>query len=368
MLGIGCYILFNKNARKSAFSHYGKTLFIIFSIYAAVIALIRDNLIGFACTVGFFVLFMTYFYVRSEITGDIFQKGLDISCGMCWLVFLGVFVEKMVYSHQQGYRCVGWFFNSNYLCTVTAMMLIVCVYKLLISPKGKPFYIITALLCLITTYLGGSIFAFVEIVVGVLTLLILFKKRSIIALFFAAMSIGIIALYLFPEIFPRILESNSTTNNRILVWDSAIEFIKMNPFLGQGFLGYHHLHNLYGSLWEDGHHAHNFLLEVLLNFGIVGSGILVAFLWTCYEKVAECKALLRKSRTANLILAISTATIIHCTVDMTIQWVQTGLLFALILGGIGVDEKALNRRIQACVKVKKTVITDKSSEEENENG
>ncbi len=366
MLGISIYLIFNTAARKATFSHYGKTLFFIFSLYSALIALIRDNYIGFGCSIGFFALFMINFYVRREITGDIFQKGLDISCAMCWLIFFIVFCEKLIYSHQEGYRCVGWFFNSNYLCTLMALMITVCVYKMLITQKGKPFYFITTVLCFITAYLGGSIFAFFEIIVGVFTLLILFKKRSVIAFFFALLSFAVILLYAFPEIFPRILDSSHTTDNRILIWDSALKFIKINPVFGQGFLGYHHLHEIHGSLWEDAHHTHNFLFEVILNFGIFGSLLLISFLWSYYEKVAECKSLLRKTKTANLILAISAQTVIHCTVDMTIQWIQTGLLFVLILAGIGVDEKTLNRRIKACLA--KSEKSHKSSEEENQNG
>ncbi len=366
LLGISIYILFNYNARKSAFRYYGKTLFIIFTVYAAVIALIRDNFIGFACTVGFFAIFLVYYYVRSEITGDVFQKGLDISCGMSWIVFVSVVAEKLMYSHQEDYRCASWFLNSNYLCSVMAMVVIVCVYKLLISQKGFPFYTITAILCFVTIYLSGSIFAMIEMVVGIFTLLLLYKKRSIITVGLIIMLVCVLIIYAFPQIFPRILESDSTTNNRILVWDSSLDFIKKNIFLGQGFLGYQHMHELYGSLWKDAHHTHNFLFEIILNFGLIGSSILVAFLWTCYEKVAECKSLLRKTKAANLILAISTATIIHCTVDMTIQWVQTGLLFALILAGIGVDEKALDRRIRACLAKSEKKI--KSPEEETDNG
>ncbi len=366
LLCISIYIILNSDARKSAFRFPGRSFLYVFTIYSAFIALIRDNFIGLACSVGFFAVFMVSYFARNEMTGDVFQKGLDISCYMSWVVFVVVLSEKSIYSHQESYRCVGWFFNSNYMCTLMAMMVLVCVYKMLISQKGKPFYFITIILSVITMYLGGSIFAFIEIIVGVLTLFILFKRRSLVISFFVCCGIALISLYAFPDIFPRILESSKTTDNRILVWDSALEFIKMSPLFGHGFLSYYHLHNIHGSLWNTAH-THNFILEPILNFGLIGAAILVIFLWTYYEKIAECKSLLRKTKTANLILAISAAAIIHCTVDMTIQWVQTGLFFVLILAGIGVDEKALNRRIEACLAKSQKQISDKSSEEENIN-
>lgn len=368
MVVLGIYFLLSGTARKKVFSFSGKTLLLLFTCYAAFIALVRDNFIGFACAIGFFFIFVISYYIRREITSDVFQRALDISCWMCWIVFLTVWAEKMMQSHQENYRCEGlfkWFFNSNYLGSLMAMMIVVCVYKLLISQKGKPFYIITALLCVMSIYLSGSILAFIEVIVGILALLILYKKHSLVIAFIAFATFVVLLLFIFPDIFPRILELESTTNNRIKVWDSSIEFIKISPLFGHGFLSYHHLHELYGSLWEKGHHTHNFILEPILSFGAIGTILFVMYLWSYYEKVSECKSLLRKTKVTNLILAISAATITHCAVDLTVQWIQTGLLFVLILGGIGVDEKALERRIKACLK--KSEKQNKSSEEEINN-
>lgn len=365
MVVLGIYILCTHHNRQLVFSHIGSKLLILFTIYTSLIALIRDNFIGFACSLGFFLVFVISYYTRSEINGDIFQKSLDISCWMSIVVFISAFFEKLVMSHDKDYRCVGWFFNSNYLCTMMAMMVVVCVYKIIVSPKGKPFYCLTAICCAATMYLGGSIFAIVEVIVGILTLLLLYKKHSVLATFLTIMGIAMLALYIFPELFPRILHSNASTEQRILVWDSSLEFIKINPLLGNGFLSYYHLQGIYGSLWKTAH-THNFLFEPILSFGIIGSLIFLVFLWSYYQKVSECKSLLRRQKATNLILAISTAVIIHCTVDLTVMWIQTGLFFVLILAGIGVDEKALNRRIKACLaRSKNSQIT---SEEETNNG
>ena len=373
MICLGVYILLSGHTRKRIFVHSGTPMLFIFTGYSVTVALVAENYIGFFCAVGFFLLFVISYFVRTEITSDIFQKALDISCSMCWVVFFTVFIEKLSKSHQPNYRCEGlfkWFFNSNYMCSLMAMMAIVCLYKTLMTQKGKPFYILTMTICIVTMYFGGSIFGFIELLVGILALLILFKKRKAVISFLIFSLFAVLILYLVPDIFPRILDSNSTTNNRILIWDSAIQFIKIRPLFGHGFLSYEHLHQLYGSLWENAHHTHNFLFEPILNFGIIGAALFVMFLWSYFEKVAECKSLLRKNRATNLILAISTAVIIHSTVDLTIQWIQTGLFFVLLLAGIGVDEKALNRRIEACLA--KSERAKKSNEnnfrEENENG
>lgn len=363
LVGLGIYLLLAKRDR--VFVYNGKVLFVIFTVYTAIIGLLRDNLIGFCCSVGFFFVFVISYYVRSEVTGDVFQKSLDLSCWMCFPVCISTIAEKLSHSHVEDYRCQSWFFNANYLCTMMAMMIVVCTYKLLITSKGKPFYLLTILACSITMYLGESIFAIIEVGVGIFTLLILYKKRSILITSIAIAGIAAIMLYINPGLFPRILNSSTSTDQRIYVWDQAIEFIKISPFFGHGFMSYYHLQEIHGSLWTTAH-THNFIFEPLLCFGIVGTVMFVAFLWTYYEKISECKSLLRKNKAANLILALSAAIIIHCTVDLTVLWIQTGLLFALIIGCIGVDEKALNRRIKACLG-KKTETENTTPKEDTNN-
>ena len=95
-------------------------------------------------------------------------------------------------------------------------------------------------------------------------------------------------------------------------------------------------------------HTHNFAIESLLSFGAIGTVMLLLFLWSYYRKAMECKELLRQNSATTLILTLSTAVLVHTMTDLTLLWIQTGLLYALILGGIGIDEDALNKRIIAC--------------------
>lgn len=361
---IGFYLLFSRSTRKGIFIHSGHTAMVIFSLYTALVGIIRDNYIGVACSLGFFLMLVISYYARTEMTGDIFHKALDVCCWMCVAVFVSVVGERLIYSHIDNYRCVGWFFNSNYLCSMMAMMIIVCAYKVIACQKSKLFYYTIALMCAVSMYLGGSIFAIIEVVVGIFTLLILYKKHAPLAAALFFIAIAMVALYFFPDIFPRILDSGTSTEQRIKVWDSSVEFIKISPMFGHGFLSYYHLHNLLGSMWNTTH-THNFAFEPILSFGIIGTVIFVIFVWSYYEKVSECKALLRRNKAVNLILAVSAATIIHCTVDLTVMWIQNGLFFVLLLSGIGIDEKALNRRIKACLAKSEK---NKSSEEELNNG
>ena len=59
---------------------------------------------------------------------------------------------------------------------------------------------------------------------------------------------------------------------------------------------------------------------------------------------------LKNKKVTVLIISVAAAIIVHATTDMTMLWIQTGLLYALIIAGIGIDERTLNKRILACLK------------------
>jgi O-antigen ligase len=196
-------------------------------------------------------------------------------------------------------------------------------------------------------YLGASLFAFVEIFVGLCVLLILQKKHLMLSIFLMGVVACIIIIYFVPDLFPRLSESNVTTERRIRIWNEAMVFIKENPLFGRGFLSYFQYAGQNPHIYQTTH-AHNFAVEGLLSFGVIGSFILMLFIWAYYRKLSECKELLRNNCATTLILTISAAVLIHMTTDMTLLWVQTGLLYALIMAGVGIDEAALSKRINAC--------------------
>ena len=95
--------------------------------------------------------------------------------------------------------------------------------------------------------------------------------------------------------------------------------------------------------------------------------MLLVFMWSYYSKVSECKELLRTNEAATLILTISAAVVAHTTTDLTLLWIQTGLLYALILGGIGIDEKTLHKRLLACVAKQNEDLSQKQTKKGDNN-
>ncbi|MBR6573104.1 MAG: O-antigen ligase family protein [Clostridia bacterium] len=359
---MGVIILAKKEMRQAAFSYKGRLVFSVFTLYTVFIATIYGNFIGVGCSILFFLIITISYYARSVLRLKIFENGLDICCVMSIIIAPCAIIDKLFNLGSSGYRCTLWFFNTNYLATIMATVIIICAYKVVSYNSHVLFYYITAFCCAVTMYLCGSMFAFVEILVGLFILLFLNRKHFLLGVFLFVVCFCLVILYCVPEIFPRLSESNITTENRITIWNTSMGLIQKSPFFGHGFLSYYFLLKSIPDAYPSTH-AHNFALEPILSFGVIGTVMLLIFLWSYFKKVIECKELLRNNKITLLILSVSTAIIVHATTDMTMLWVQTGLLYALVFAGIGIDERALNKRVLACVKRSEKFNLTNSKEE-----
>ena len=345
IIALGIVLIANKSTRQQVFSYKGKGWFLAFTTYTCITALYFKNFIGLACSIGFFFIVVISYFVRANVTEKVYERCLDICCYAALPLCIAAIIEKAMASDASG--CKLWFFNQNYFCSLLAAIVIICAYNAT-SHKGPVLkYYICAAAAGIAMYFGESMFAFVEVFVGIMVVLILKKKHLLIAAALLAVVACMIIILAVPDIFPRLSEINITSQRRIRIWNEAMPFIKDNVLWGRGFLSYYQYAGLNPSLYQTTH-THNFAIESLISFGLVGSLLLLLFLWSYYRKVTECKELLRNNLAVTLILTISTAVLVHMMTDLTLLWVQTGLLYALILGGVGIDEDALNKRIIAC--------------------
>lgn len=362
LLLLGFYLVLNPKTAKQVFSFKGKGFFIAFSVYALLIALYHRNYFGAAAAAGFFCIIAISYYVRSVVTEKTFENCLDICCFAAIPLTLSAVVEKLInqptgeevpttlfkWLLSPEYRCAGWCFNPNYFCSLLAAIIIICAFKATSHKKRHVvLYYVLAAVAAAGMYLGGSLFALVEVFVGLCVLLVLKKKHIMLAMFLAAVGMSVVIIFFIPDLLPRLSDSEHTTDLRIIIWDQTLGLIKENPLFGKGFLTFYHEYLANNELYHTTH-AHNFALEGLLSFGIVGCVLALLLLWSYFRKITECKELLRNNTAASLILTISAAVLVHMTTDMTILWMQTALLYLLIMGGIGIDEKALDKRILAC--------------------
>ena len=166
-----------------------------------------------------------------------------------------------------------------------------------------------------------------------------------LSLFLLLAGIMCIIIATTPEIIPRLRETSLTTDNRISIWKTSIQAISNSPLFGKGFFTYFHIQpTIEGSYPTQ--HAHNLFIDSILSYGIIGSLIGLLYFSRFFSNVAKCNEKLRNNKISGFIIALSVAILVHSMIDLTLLWFQTGLLFAIILGGIGVEERRLIRTNQ----------------------
>ena len=157
-----------------------------------------------------------------------------------------------------------------------------------------------------------------------------------------------------PSILPRLNELGATTNNRVKIWNFAVEQIRQAPLFGRGFFSYKHLYNqLYPTRPEiyKAALAHNILIDSVLCHGIIGTILAGAYIFQYIKTVLYCHDEL-KARNHSYVISIfiasvSIAVVCYGMIDTTFIWVQTGMPLLLIASGIGADELELRHIIRA---------------------
>ncbi len=333
----GVFIAVFPKTQKEIFKYKSSFLAFAFLLLSMLTAYFNNNTKGLSLSFLFLMITIIGIFLRSTMTKELFEWTLNLICAACIIVFIGCVFSKILNFNVPSYRCTLWFYNSNYLGSILAGCILICAYKIA-TKKGKDIvYYLIALGCGICMYFTGSMFAFLEVFAGVSVLLSLTGKHRLLRWFLVICIFGLLFLYLVPEIFPRLSESNITTDNRVLIWQDTIDHIPNNFLFGKGFFTYRTLTNVRYLT----SHAHNFVLELLLSFGIVGTFLVSICFILYFRTLIICNRLLRKSHITALIMAVGAAVLLHATTDMTMIWSQTAIFYAVIMSGLGAEEKTV---------------------------
>ncbi len=330
---------------KQVFAKNGGIWILLFIAYSIIVALFSGNFIGVACSVGLLLLIYIALYARRYLTPTTFERALNLCCVLGPITGILCFVEYFYHlftttSPTEEFRCELYYFNSNYLATVLGTVIIICAYKVVMR-KGNPIpYFFAAALTALGAYLSGSMFVWIEVFIGCAVLLMVSRQNQLLSILFLLAGTGVIILYFIPGLIPRIEHAEGTTNNRIMIWKVCLDSIKNNPVFGKGFLTYFHIKGDYAGSYNSTH-AHNILMELILSFGIVGTIPIAIYFITYFKRVFLCHKAQSKYHASILILSLTAAQFAHGIIDLTFMWVQTGLLFCLVMGGIGIEERLL---------------------------
>lgn len=335
------YILINKQTRQIFILHKYATFVFLFFCFAEIISAVHGNWYGILGGFGFTLALVLGIFQYQIMTKDLFEKSLTIICVFSMLGTVYAVFEKIIMIEFPGYynyeRVCSIFFYPNYFGTISATVILICVYKILTNKENRSLFLVIAAFNVINIYLCESMFAWIEVISGTAVLLFLLKRYRILGYWIGlAFMGGFFILILNIDIIPRVSEASTTLNMRFKIWDKAFDLIKQAPLFGEGPMAFAFKTKQMGNRIP---HSHNFIMESILNYGIIGSLFILFF--TLRYLYFLCKTCFKEKRSdvTSLIIAVIVAAFIHGLTDNTLMWVQTLPLFAFLLAGYGAFKK-----------------------------
>lgn len=346
IVGLAVYLLLSPRTRHRIFVHDGSLFLLPFFALILVVPAVYGNWVGLAGGIGLILILIIGLFVRSAMTRDIFEHMVTLVCLLSVPITLVAIIEKLLMQpHFDGlYRCFTVFMNPNYFATIIGTVIILCGYKV-VSHQGHPFLFYgIAAFDLISIYLCGSLFVWVEVFIGVAALLLFLRRHRMLSALLLAAGLFCIMLYCMPDLIPRLSQSHITTERREEIWSTAIRAIGDAPLFGHGVMSYAFVYHNYPGSYPTTH-AHSLYLDPFLNFGVIGTALMLVYFVKYYKKVLYCLKENSCSKIAILICSVTLATLVHGATDITILWIQTGLLMVLLMGGLGAAERNLLRKM-----------------------
>lgn len=341
LISLAVYILANQQTRQLVLVQKGSVFMKLFLAYALILPLIYKNWIGFAAGAGVVLAMVLASYIRAIMTSELFERMLTLICGLSLTSAGYAILEKITKTLEFGWknqRISAVFFHPNYFGTIVGTVIIICAYKVLTKQNHKWFYCMVALVNVFSMYLCKSMFVWVEVFIGVAVLLFVLKRYRLLALWLSAAAAGaFMILFANLNIIPRLNDVEVTVGLRQRIWELTIDQIRQTPLFGHGLYSFIYLFDCsYRNQLLP--HAHSIYLDLLLNFGIIGTSMFLIFTVKYYRSVLSICFKKKNTMITSLILAVTASALVHGTTDVTLLWVQTLPLFLFIMSGLGAYE------------------------------
>lgn len=327
-----------KKSRKVIFLNPSNLFIMSVMIYGIIVSGIYANFTGIMYSLVFLVALIVMFYGKTIMTRKLFDNMMDTACftsvicvpiaaiQMFW--FPGVTVDG---------RPPSTFTNANYYGMIIEFVVIIAMYRIFTNQnvKMKKWYVGVILINLIGLYMSASMSSCMTLFLTMLIyLMIKGKKKSAVTVLFILIAVVAFAL-LSGQIFPRMDTTTDIFRVRIDVWSTALKGIADHALFGMGPSAYQLVWPVYNGF--PTFHAHNLFLDTLLNFGVVG-GCAIFFYVLTQLKMLMKRFQINVCKNRNiLVLVMFAAVLIHGCTDVTIFWIQTGMLFLLVYTSTGIQ-------------------------------
>ncbi len=310
--------LIKKDLREKIVKCFDFKLICIFFVLNLFSPFFHKNYLGAACFLGLTVILILALYFRSVINKKTMQKAFDVMAFMSMCDAL--FAKMQIIGGMK--RAPSVFFNPNYYGAVITLVVLICFYRI-IKKEANVFFMIAAILVNFYGLLQADCqSAFFCIAFGMWLMLLLTKKYLPFAIVTVIAALMVIFLPHLTFIMPRISSFAENIALRSKIWVAGINAFKEDVLFGRGMMGYFQIYKEFGG--PKNYHCHNIVIDLLLSFGVIGCVPLVIF-------AAKNVVIAKGKKYAPLIFAMLGAVLLHSMVDVTIAWIQTGALAALLL-------------------------------------
>jgi len=233
------------------------------------------------------------------------------------------------------FRAGSTFLNANYYAASTEIVVLFCIYKLLdpAVPRKERFFAVL-LVNFAGLYLSDCRTAIAALGIALLTLLFVSKRYRAFGAAVAVLALYAVAIKILPDLFPRTEAIGEDLAVRQSIWLTAVKGIMAHPIFGMGGGSYLQISSQFGGPAVK--HAHNLILDTLLNYGLAGSALLGLFLRDNLKAVRKMAGNVLDHKRYTLIVAILLSVFIHGLTDITFFSIQTGLLLAMVLAFAGI--------------------------------
>ncbi|MBS4749861.1 MULTISPECIES: O-antigen ligase [unclassified Granulicatella] len=311
---------------------------------SSTVSALAQNLIGFFVTISLVVFYIYFTYYTTLIDKKTFQKILDIMLHFSIVHAIYAWLEAYhilppIDYHAMSKHFITWndgradsfFFNPNYYALACGFFILIAGYKMYHAKclKKQGWYAFIAFLngCGLLFTLTRTILP--SLLISLITFGFLVESKIFRRFIIVAFILSIISVIIFYSNVPR-FELNLIDEHidiRTSIWQASIEEFCHKPF-GQGPLTYMTIYEKYASYPTQ--HAHNMILDTLLNYGFLGASLLIALFTKLLIQLHRIKntGLLKSLRA--LCMSFITLVLVSGLLDVTIFWVQTLFIFMTV--------------------------------------
>ncbi|MGY0836491.1 O-antigen ligase family protein [Aerococcus urinaeequi] len=315
----------------------------VFIAYSAVISFIFQNWAGLGISIAFIPIAIYFNYYQQVIRPYFVEELLNIALIGSFIIFIFATFEYLNWVPEWDYsfispeinrihngRAEATFANPNYYAMMLEFFFFIGLYKMMRTTKyrKKMVFLFISLCNLFAIIYTGTRTSLLVVIGTLFVFYFVLGYKKIAVGTFLTTSIGTL-LSIKLGFLPRFEDLGFAFEDRFVIWEIALKGLRDNFWFGQGPLTYLNVWQDYGEKYTQ--HAHNIILDTLLSYGVVGSGILLPSIISLGKKILQMRKYPILRRRLALVCSFCSIVLLHGMFDLTIFWLQTAFLFLFVI-------------------------------------